>query len=302
MIEFGALAALSGALFWAIAYLVYARLGSVLSPLLLNFSKGIIAIVCLVITLGLTTTTIPHLPLAPLLGLALSGIFGIGLGDTVSFAALRYLNARYVLLLSILSPPVTAILAQMSFNEFLSGWAWIGIGMTLLGIVIVIQERTSAAATPALRSQLYCGISLSILSVVLNSVGALLARVILANTPITPLWGALIRLCAGEGILALFLVFIPAPWQQWQSLGKRSVGLPLLGAAFLGTYLGIWLQVASLKYTAVGIAQTLSATSPIFLLIISRLLGKTVSWRAWIGSAIALGGVSILMFSANPLP
>lgn len=297
---FGALAALSGALFWAIAYLVYARLGTILSPLLLNLSKGVIAIACLVITLLLTTTAIPDLPLGSLMGLALSGIFGIGIGDTVSFAALRYLSARYVLLLSILSPPVTAILAQICFHEVLSLWAWMGIGITLLGIVAVIQERTAAAVTPALRSQLYCGIGLAILSVVLNSVGALLARVVLANTPITPLWGALIRLCAGVGVLAMSLVFVPSPIQQWQALGKRSVGLPLFGAAFLGTYLGIWLQVASLKYTAVGIAQTLSATSPIFLLAISRLLGKAVSWWAWIGSAIALIGVSILMFSANP--
>jgi drug/metabolite transporter (DMT)-like permease len=81
----------------------------------------------------------------------------------------------------------------------------------------------------------------------------------------------------------------------WQQLGHKAVGIPLAGAAFLGTYLGIWFQQVGFKYAPAGIAQTLLATSPIFILGMARLAGQKVSLQSWVGSAIALVGVSLLL-------
>jgi len=82
----------------------------------------------------------------------------------------------------------------------------------------------------------------------------------------------------------------------------KTPWLSLLGTialtAFLSTYLGIWLQQISLKYATTGISQALSNTSPLFVLPIAIALGDRVTWRAWAGVGLALGGIAILMHSA----
>jgi drug/metabolite transporter (DMT)-like permease len=66
-------------------------------------------------------------------------------------------------------------------------------------------------------------------------------------------------------------------------------------AAFASTFLGIWLQQTALKFTAAGIAQTLSATSPLFVLPIVIWMGEVVSLRAFVGVVISLVGVGLLL-------
>jgi drug/metabolite transporter (DMT)-like permease len=291
----GELAALGAAFAWAIASAVYSKLGQTLSPLLLNLSKGIVAVALLILTLAINAEPIPQLPLMPLITLSLSGVVGIGLGDTLYFETLRCLGVRLTLLFGVLTPSITAVLALFLLQESLSRWAWVGMGLTLAGIAWVIQERTGNGAAPVARSQMIRGVILGLISVLIFAVSALLSRGALAETTITPLWGALIRLGAGVVSLMIVLLFKPKALKGWQQLGQKAVGLPLVGAAFLGTYIGIWFQQIGFKYAPVGIAQTLLATSPLFILVMARMAGQTVSMRSWVGSAFALVGVSLLL-------
>jgi drug/metabolite transporter (DMT)-like permease len=73
----------------------------------------------------------------------------------------------------------------------------------------------------------------------------------------------------------------------------RLLGIIVL-TAFGSTYLGIWLQQTALKFSPVGIAQTLTATSPLFVLPIAAMMGDKISMRAIFGVAIALAGIWIL--------
>ena len=294
----GELAALAAALLWAIASVIYARLGQRISPLSLNIGKGVIAIACLSLTLILTQETFPTVALGPLVGLCLSGVIGIAVGDTFYLEALRALGARLTSLLSVLAPPLTAFMAWIFLQESVSVWGWLGIALTLLGVAWVIQERVQpAGVSPQLH--LRQGLSFAVLAAFSNATGALLSRAALATTPITPLWGALLRLVAGTLPLLLWLWVRPrlsaphfsgreSPW-TWQA------GLILLAASFLGTYLGIWLQQVSLKYTEAGIAQTLGTTSPLFILGMAALMGKPTGLSAWFGSIMAIAGVGILL-------
>jgi drug/metabolite transporter (DMT)-like permease len=58
--------------------------------------------------------------------LALSGVIGIGLGDTAYFAAINRLGPRRALLLETLAPPIAALLALVFLQEALSLRAWLG--------------------------------------------------------------------------------------------------------------------------------------------------------------------------------
>jgi drug/metabolite transporter (DMT)-like permease len=68
-----------------------------------------------------------------------------------------------------------------------------------------------------------------------------------------------------------------------------------LGALkFIGTLLGLWLQQASLRFAPAGIAQTLLATRPLFVLPIAAWMGEAVSVRAILGAALSVAGVGLL--------
>ena len=119
----GELAALTAA-FWAVASVVYVRLGQRIAPLQLNLLKGLIAIAFIVLTLKLNNQPIPKLDILPIKILLLSGAIGIGLGDTAYFFALNHLGARRTLLLETLAPPTTAILGLIFLGENLNAIAW----------------------------------------------------------------------------------------------------------------------------------------------------------------------------------
>lgn len=120
----GETAALTAAALWAIATVLFGRLGKTLSPLVLNLVKGGIAIAFISLTLVLRSGTAPQLPGASVLWLVLSGAIGIGLGDTAYFSAVNHLGPRRALLMECLAPPLSAVLALVFLKETLSAIAW----------------------------------------------------------------------------------------------------------------------------------------------------------------------------------
>jgi drug/metabolite transporter (DMT)-like permease len=75
---------------------------------------------------------------------------------------------------------------------------------------------------------------------------------------------------------------------------KKTFGLTLLGA-ILGPYLGITFSLISIEYTKVAVASTIMATVPIIMLPLVKIVYREdLSWRAYVGAFIAVGGVAIL--------
>ena len=130
----GELAALTSACLWAISSVIYGRIGQRIPPLELNILKGAIAIALLICTLLLQKATFTDVTPTTLGLLLLSGVLGIGIGDTAFFFALNYLGARRALLMETLSPPLAAILALIFLQEQLRFSAWCGILLTRRGL------------------------------------------------------------------------------------------------------------------------------------------------------------------------
>jgi drug/metabolite transporter (DMT)-like permease len=289
----GEIAALFAALFWALASVVYSRVGQRISPIGLNLIKGIIAIFLLLITLLLQGKTFPDVSIFTIQLLLLSGLIGIGIGDSAYFATLKDLGARRGLLLETLAPPLTAILAFIFLEERLSIQAWCGILLTILGIAWVISERVSQSST--FETHFWRGIGFGLIAEFCQATGVLLSHFALNQTEISPLWSTLIRLIGGTVVLLFYFITrsqnLKLLWTPLKS--KKVIGIIFI-ATFLGTYLGIWLQQTSLKFTAAGIAQALLATSPLFVLPISAAMGERVSLQAIFGALIAILGVILL--------
>lgn len=286
------MAALGAAFLWALSAVVYAHLGQNIPPLALNLSKGVIAIALIALTLIVQANYLTEIDAAALGLLLLSGVFGIGLGDTFYFEALNNLGARRTLLLEALAPPLAALIALTFLQEALSLRAWAGIVLTVSGVAWVIGERVPNSASKAVKP--LRGISFALLSALGQASGAVLSRAALVDTNLSPLWSTLLRLVGGVLVLLLWIPLQRQPRLWLKPLqSKKLLGIITLTALF-STYLGILLQQTALKYTATGIAQALISTSPLFVLPIAAWMGEVVTLRALLGVLVALGGIGLL--------
>lgn len=288
----GELAALAAALIWAIASIVYAGVGRQLAPLMLNLIKGVIALGFILLTVLIRGDLTPTLSPAALGLLLLSGVIGIGFGDTAYFQAINHLGPRRALVLESLAPPLAAVLALLFLQEQLYLGAWVGIGLTIAGVTWVVRERTvelSHMPAHSLR-----GIGFGVLAALGQAGGAVLSRAALVGTAVDPLWSTFLRLAAGVLVLLIWALVQQRSPQELKPLRSRGLLLTIILTAFASTYLAIWLQQTSLKYAATGVAQSLSATSPLFVTAIALGMGEKVSTRSIFGVLVALVGIWLL--------
>lgn len=289
----GEMAALGAAFLWALSAVVYAHLGQKIPPMVLNLSKGLIAIVFIILTLIVQGNYLPAQINVEAMGLLLiSGILGIGLGDTFYFEALNNLGARRTLLLQALAPPLAALIALIFLQESLKISAWMGIFLTVLGVSWVVSERVPGTDSKAIHP--LRGISFALLAALGQASGAVLSRAALAGTEINPLGSTLLRLIGGVLVLLLWMPIQQSANSWFQPLKSKKTLVIVAITALFSTYFGIWLQQTAFKYTATGIAQALLATSPLFVLPIAIWMGDKVSFRALLGVLVALGGIGLL--------
>ena len=289
----GQVAALVAAWLWAVATVVYGRVGEHIAPLELNLVKGLLALVMLAITLILVGDSLAGIEPLALGLLLLSGAIGIGLGDTAYFETIKHVGARRTLLLGMLAPPLSALLALVLMGEVLTLSAWIGVLVTVLGVAWVVTERvpSSLKTPPDLRK----GVLFGLAAALAQASSGVLSRAALVETEVSPLWSAMLRMAAGVVILAVWMVLTRQPVGRWLGVERpRRLWGRLLFATFAGTYLAVWLQQVSLKLIPAGVALTLLATGPLFVLPVAVLTGERISFRAVVGVLIALVGIGLL--------
>ena len=297
----GEIAALSAAAVWAMASIIFSRVGKTVSALALNWLKCAIA-------LGLMFTVLFVLDgrLWPqsLSGeetalLAASGLVGLAVGDTAFFGALNRVGARRTLLLAALSPPMTALMAVPVLGEPLGASLVVGMALTMGGIIWVISERHSdgnlslhdeqGEMTPSMKA----GIAFAITAAFCQAVGNILTK--LGGAQISALEVSIVRLAFGVLGLTLFLSVAGRMMGTWTAMKNPRRAFLIVSATFLGTFLGVWLINTGLLYTYVGIASTLAATSPIFILPLAYFFdNERLTLRSVGGACIAVLGVAVL--------
>ena len=287
----GEIAGLGAAFVWALSSIIWQRVGQQIPAVVLNLLKGAIALVMLLATILILGKSLPAVNPHILTMLLISGALGIGIGDTAWFIVLKYLGARRALLLETLSPPLTALLGLIFLQEKLSPIACTGILLTICGVAWVIAERTAETTLPS--KHLWQGLGISLLGQTAHAAGAVLSRAAFTQIDIDPLWTAALRLSGGMAVMLCFLN--RRNLDTFQQLKVPKILGAIIVAAFLGTYLGIFLQQTSLKYAPAAIAQALSSTSPLFVLPLAVLAGEKVSLRAVVGVVCAIAGIALLL-------
>ncbi|MEO0475420.1 MAG: DMT family transporter [Planctomycetota bacterium] len=309
----GLIAATTAAMFWSISVVLYRRVGRVMPPVMLNMSKGLIAVVILSFVLAVDWLAFGNRPWTTSWGavglMALSGVVGIGLGDTLFFAGLNRMGARRLLLLFTINPVITVLIAWALMSEPLSFLQVIGIALTCGGVAWVIAERNTKQADGHVD---LLGVLYGVGAATCQASGYLMSRHILkppdgSEAEMTSAASAWLRLLAGSMFLIAFLPMdklLKDPGgldhHHPNHPSKAQARFMFIAALLLGTVMGIWLMQISAKHAdKAGVAATLLSTSPLFVLPIVALLGEHLSKRAVLGAMVTIAGVAMLfVFSA----
>jgi drug/metabolite transporter (DMT)-like permease len=288
----GVVAALASAASWAVGTMLFKGIGTEFSASAMTLIKSLLSMVLLAIVLIFVGWT--RIPVSSLVFLILSGLIGIAAGDTCFFAALQRLQVHQLIVLMMLAPALTLIMAILFLGEMPSRVAWLGIAMVLTGVSLTLAADLHHLERP---KGTFTGIVFGFLAILCMGGSVIIAKAGLGEAP--ALQATFLRMSAGfAGMLAVAL----ARRQISVSLEPlRRAGLQgrFLVAVAVVTFGGFWLSLLAVKQLDVSVANTLLATEPLFALPLSFLwLQERPVALAWSGAALALPGALLLAFYA----
>jgi drug/metabolite transporter (DMT)-like permease len=290
----GELAGLATALCWTVTALAFESAGRKVGSLAVNHIRLVIAF--LVVTavcwihrgLPLPTDATAH----AWIWLSVSGLVGFTIGDLCLFRALVVVGSRIATLIMALVPPITALIGFALMDERLTGLDLLGMGLTLSGVAIVILERKPG--TQGRKKKLPVqGILLALGGAVGQAVGLVLSKYGMGTyDAFAAVQIRIIAGIAGFSVLFLFIGWWPKVFAAVRDRGAMK-GTAL--GAFFGPFLGVTFSLIAVKYTETGVAATLMALAPVFIIPPAILLQKErVSTRAVLGAIVAVTGSALL--------
>ena len=261
----------------------------------LNFYKGSIALVLLAVTSLILGERIPNINWNEIFVLAISGVIGIALGDTAYFQAVKKVGARRALTLFTLAPPMAALIALIFLDEQLSLMTWIGIMVTVGGVMWVVTEESGDEKMQIKKEDLLPGILFGALAALGQAAGVVMTRSVLTQTNLTTLQSTVVRLAPALVALIISIRIIERGSEKLvqESKDKKLISMVVL-SSIIGAYICLWLQQITIENLPAGIAQTMLSTSPIFILPMSALRGEKISVRAITGAVLAIGGITLV--------
>lgn len=291
----GELAAIGTSFCWSGGSLLFTMAGRLIGSYNLNKLRIPTAAVFLTIVLlfrfgtvlptGYTDSTVIYL--------ALSGIVGLSIGDTLYFRCLVILGPRIGSLMMAFSPAMTALLAFFFLDERLSLLAMAGMAVTLGGVSWVTTEKKNGRMDNREGSKAL-GILAGIGGAAGQALGLILAKKGMGDSfdPMSATWIRMVTATAAIWFVAAFRGEIKT---TLAGLTNRRALFAILGAAFLGPTIGVWLSLVAVQHTQTGIAATLMSLVPVVIIPLMMIVYRErPSLRSVLGAAIAVIGVAML--------
>ena len=295
-IGIGELAATGTALLWTLSVLAWTSASRHVGALSISFLRLVVA--CpfwlaygrLVRGLWLPSDAAPKTWLL----LGLSGFLGFFLGDLCFFKALLLIGPRLTLLLQALAPPFAALISWLFLGDSLSVRGWLAMGITLAGVSWVVLERPEQPPQPSQHHGLAWGITLAALAAAGQAVGMVLAQRGIGQYDAVA--ATFIR-ALGAMIGFVFLLTVVRRWPSvWIAARHRRAMLITTLGALVGPFAGVALCMVALRHCHVGIATTITSTTPVLILpFVVLLYNEQVSLRAAGGAILSVAGVALLL-------
>jgi len=225
--------------------------------------------------------------------LMLSGVVGLAVGDGFLFLAFEDVGPRLGLLLLSIAPVFGSLIAWLFFAETLTLIQIAGIVVTLAGISWVVLVRPIGGQP---RSKNHArGIVFGLLAALGQAGGLVLARPAMSDD-FPPFAATLIRMIAAVIILWGVALFQKQTGETVNAVRQDPIALRWVtfGAIFAAV-IGISASLLAVQHAEIGVASTLMALPPVFMLPISHFVFKErFNWQAVAGTLVAIGGVALL--------
>ncbi len=224
-----------------------------------------------------------------------SGILGLALGDGLMYTAYNMIGTRLAMLVTAFSPILSSLFAWLLLDETFPPLAFVGIGLTVMGVGVVVLERKEIGQSGSNRKTYLLGLLASSVAVLLYAMGNILSKLGLMDG-FSSISGVTMRL-----VFANLISWAPVLMSRHKEgilhkfrQNPKIARLVLIGS-LIGPFGGVWMSFVALQNAKVGIASTLTSTAPIFLLPIARFVYKEkLSWRAIAGTLLAIAGVAVI--------
>ena len=286
-------AALASAASWAVGSILFRRIGEEASPLGMNLGKDLIGLPLV----GLALLVVGRDPLdVQSLGLLLlSGLIGIGIGDTLFFMALIRLDPRVTLVLAVVGQVFTVFGAVVFLDERPQPIVWGGIMLVLAGVAIVLREQADVDS-PERRQGRRGGVLLGLGAAACFAVAALLAKLGVETT--SALQGTMLRLIGGVSGLLVFGILRGQTRNWLRPFRDRALLKSIVWAEFVIIFGGFWLGLFALKHLEVSVATILTSTEPLFVLPLAAwMLKERITRRGVVGAVVAVVGVGLIVLA-----
>ncbi len=290
---FGETLALLTAITWAVAVILFKKSGESVHPLALNMFKNILAFILFIPTLYLAGGSFfPPAPSGEYWLLIISGILGIGIGDTLFLKSLNLLGAGLQAIVSCMYSPSIIVLSFFWLSESMGPLQIIGAIMIISAVLTAVSRKKATGIT---RRNLILGVSLGVLAHIVSGVGIVMIKTLLERSPL--LWVTEIRLFGGIVILFLVLLLHPERQKIVSSLKTARSWKFTVSGSFAGAYLSMILWLAGMKFARASIAAALNQTSNIFVFILAAwLLKEPINARKTVGIFLGVSGAFLVTF------
>ncbi len=293
----GELAALLTAACWTVTAMAFESAGKRVGALSLNLIRLVMGLIFLSIyNIIVNDGLIPVASGYQWFWLVLSGLVGFVLGDLFLFRAFILIGARISMLIMSLVPPLTALIGWITLGEVLSGMEFLGMGITITGIGMVMitrLERSRESKRKIIRSGPWVmGAIFAIGGAVGQAAGLVLSKKGMQD--MNAFSATQIRIMAGVvGFMIVISLF-----RRWRKVYEgirdmRAMKFMAVGS-FTGPFLGVSFSLLAVQHTDTGVAATLMALTPVMIIPPAIFLkNEKIKLLEIIGALISVGGVAL---------
>jgi len=289
----GALLAALAPMCWAGAVILYRKTD--LHPTAMNLFKNGLSLGLLTVTMAVLGVQLPaDRPLGDWATLAVSGLLGLAIGDTLLFEGLRRIGAARLALVDTTYAPLMVAMAWAFLGErpgtgFLVGAAAVVVGNAIANVDLRQALQGSDDRVPM-------GLLMAFGAIVGSGASVILVKSILeASSLVEITWTRLVAGIVGQVLWVTargeWRDVAPAllPSAQWRFL---------LPGAFLGTYVALLLWLGGFKWADASLAAILNQLATVYIIALAwLLLGETVSPRQLGGAFVAVAGAAVVLLT-----
>jgi uncharacterized membrane protein len=227
--------------------------------------------------------------------LGLSGALGLIIGDGSLFRAFLLIGPRRSMMLMTLVPVISTVAAWVLLGEVLLPLEIVAILITVGGVAWVVSERqTQGESVDRNPQDRALGLLLGLGGATGQALGLVSAKRGLVGD-FSALSATVIRMIVAATVIWVMAAFRGEVGPTGEALRDRQTASWLVGGAFVGPFIGVWLSLIAVRTAPVGIASTLMGLSPIILIPFDHwIFGETITVRSVVGTIVALVGAAVI--------